>query len=777
MGATELQIFVSLVVVLGAAFVALICDFLKGSNERLREANLELQVRQDHFQVHAAGAVRPQRTPVVAALDDVPVQAAAGPEQALARKVFAAHRQPGVKPAAEQTVEEVLIGGRRRTRRARPEAHPQQPGDWARQLVERQIPLPTASPLTLGQAPAAGRSPVEPAHWAVEQTAAVAPAVPALPVDPGAAQEAPALAALAGLTATAAAPPAQPQSTQQPLANVPVPVPPSFPAGVEVPSGLEQEPIEAGLVSLEAIASRMAAGAPHLPAAAPLAAASREPVPHFAPRSEAEPSIAGLVLLPGSLPMSATAATSYIAVSPLVERTLPLAPESSAVQESELRMPGRAGLENLLPARIPVAAAVPLPELKAAFQPFEPVPPALGLTIEEPAPAECSLEALSLALPTTGRAVLREAATPLFEGQAALLPAIPLVAEGQTEPTAAMLVDMAAPAPLLVSAAPATGAPLPLLSATATPLAPALALSLESALPVAAPALLEEPAEAAAKEEEDTPVVRIRVLREEPSVSLEAEAAPAWDAGGAGELTQLQDLFEEPAEPQAPLPAGLIEQPWTAVSALSSAPPVENPAVSPAWTAAPAIPRDKVIELPLNPLTAHTVRTMPVVTPLLEVPQGWHDARTLNLLLADPLPFEGLVACVSITDYARLVQEFGTARCEEAARSLEVALGNVAGGADFICRSAEEEIVMLLPRLPVSEHSARVRLLAEVLWDYQLRTLSLVPVLCGWGASEAAREPLTGALARARSQMHESQRFRRGGSTILGRFRRRAVNA
>ena len=35
MGAMELQIFVSLLVVLGAAFVALICDFLKGNNEKL----------------------------------------------------------------------------------------------------------------------------------------------------------------------------------------------------------------------------------------------------------------------------------------------------------------------------------------------------------------------------------------------------------------------------------------------------------------------------------------------------------------------------------------------------------------------------------------------------------------------------------------------------------------------------------------------------------------------------------------------------------------------
>lgn len=47
LGALELQIFVSLVVVLGAAFVALVCDYLKGNNEQLRERNIELRVRSE----------------------------------------------------------------------------------------------------------------------------------------------------------------------------------------------------------------------------------------------------------------------------------------------------------------------------------------------------------------------------------------------------------------------------------------------------------------------------------------------------------------------------------------------------------------------------------------------------------------------------------------------------------------------------------------------------------------------------------------------------------
>ncbi|MBI3208996.1 MAG: diguanylate cyclase [Candidatus Solibacter usitatus] len=46
-GTLELQVFISLVVILGAAFVALVCDYLKGNNESLREVNIDLRARRD----------------------------------------------------------------------------------------------------------------------------------------------------------------------------------------------------------------------------------------------------------------------------------------------------------------------------------------------------------------------------------------------------------------------------------------------------------------------------------------------------------------------------------------------------------------------------------------------------------------------------------------------------------------------------------------------------------------------------------------------------------
>ena len=65
LGQYQLQIFVGLVVVLAAAFVALICDFLKSNNEQLRELTIELKVRREEEQRHSQ-TMMPQTVPASA---------------------------------------------------------------------------------------------------------------------------------------------------------------------------------------------------------------------------------------------------------------------------------------------------------------------------------------------------------------------------------------------------------------------------------------------------------------------------------------------------------------------------------------------------------------------------------------------------------------------------------------------------------------------------------------------------------------------------------------
>jgi len=74
LGQYQLQIFVSLTVILGAAFVALICDLLKGNNEQLRELAIELKVRREEEQKHFQ-----MMMPRVAVESSRPAEVAAAP--------------------------------------------------------------------------------------------------------------------------------------------------------------------------------------------------------------------------------------------------------------------------------------------------------------------------------------------------------------------------------------------------------------------------------------------------------------------------------------------------------------------------------------------------------------------------------------------------------------------------------------------------------------------------------------------------------------------------
>src|SRR5579862_2545638 len=77
LGQYQLQVFVSLVVILGAAFVALICDFLQGNNEQLRELTIELKLRRQEEQrrsrtMMAEPSKAGKASPVTAASEPVP---------------------------------------------------------------------------------------------------------------------------------------------------------------------------------------------------------------------------------------------------------------------------------------------------------------------------------------------------------------------------------------------------------------------------------------------------------------------------------------------------------------------------------------------------------------------------------------------------------------------------------------------------------------------------------------------------------------------------------
>jgi len=105
LGSLEVQIFVSLVVVLGSAFIALVCDFLKGNNEQLRERNVELRTRQDEREKLGFGQPMAWLQGLAALIQRGPAPAAATPAQpeATARKESPSAPEPARPAAPEAT--------------------------------------------------------------------------------------------------------------------------------------------------------------------------------------------------------------------------------------------------------------------------------------------------------------------------------------------------------------------------------------------------------------------------------------------------------------------------------------------------------------------------------------------------------------------------------------------------------------------------------------------------------------------------------------------------
>lgn len=153
MGAIELQVFVSLVVILGAAFVALICDFLKGNNEQLRESNLELRVRQDERDKRDLLVEQVQRQTIEVVTQ---VQRAAGQRPAMKAQAavkaapVAAAQAPtaaGDVRALFEQAEQARQGRSRRERRNAGEnnspvasAEVSSPAAWAQEVYLRRFP-------------------------------------------------------------------------------------------------------------------------------------------------------------------------------------------------------------------------------------------------------------------------------------------------------------------------------------------------------------------------------------------------------------------------------------------------------------------------------------------------------------------------------------------------------------------------------------------------------------------------------------------------------------
>ena len=128
LGQYQLQVFVSLFVILGAALVALLCDFLKRKNEQLRELMIELQVRTEQEVKHsykwaAAPAPMTARPESLAARErkQAPAEQPAAPEKPVTPEKASA-KPAAATPESRPTPPRALANPPERKRMASPEA-------------------------------------------------------------------------------------------------------------------------------------------------------------------------------------------------------------------------------------------------------------------------------------------------------------------------------------------------------------------------------------------------------------------------------------------------------------------------------------------------------------------------------------------------------------------------------------------------------------------------------------------------------------------------------
>ena len=168
LGALEVQIFVSLALVLGSVFVALVCDFLKGNNEVLRERNIELRVRQEERE-----RVQTARVPLVTRVARRAVRTATSPGTLAPETVKPS--QPPQKEPVRTEVEQPAA----RTAWARPEEL-KEVDDLAKRIRSRlQSRADIAAPEPpAAEAPSAPRKQPEPEPAPIEVKAPDIPAQP-----------------------------------------------------------------------------------------------------------------------------------------------------------------------------------------------------------------------------------------------------------------------------------------------------------------------------------------------------------------------------------------------------------------------------------------------------------------------------------------------------------------------------------------------------------------------------------------------------------------------
>jgi GGDEF domain-containing protein len=159
----------------------------------------------------------------------------------------------------------------------------------------------------------------------------------------------------------------------------------------------------------------------------------------------------------------------------------------------------------------------------------------------------------------------------------------------------------------------------------------------------------------------------------------------------------------------------------------------------------------------------------------MEFPKGMQNRDALQRLLDCPGSlFSGLVVSVGINDYENLQASRGLAAHEELLRSVIGLLESILGDRGFGARCKQDEFALVFPGQTGAAGQRLLTQFSERLWDFQLRSLASMSILCSWGAVDVTAEPLADAISAANERMCQTKRTRRG-STDFRESRKRVM--
>jgi hypothetical protein len=192
----------------------------------------------------------------------------------------------------------------------------------------------------------------------------------------------------------------------------------------------------------------------------------------------------------------------------------------------------------------------------------------------------------------------------------------------------------------------------------------------------------------------------------------------------------------------------------TAASKPADAASAAKPAVNRDWGSLLNTQRNPVSENPLlDAVMDATASGASAQAAEPALPSGFQDGFVLTRLVESHQPVSGLVISIGA-----ISSEASGASLPSNVRML---IRSMIGANDFAAQSGPDEFLLIFPGERGASAQRRLNLVAQQLWDFQLRSLGSFSILFSWGGVEVRSESIDEAIASATERMEETRRGRK----------------